>query len=52
MAEGLLEVQRGGGFRDDALEIGDFLGIHAVLHALEFFLGALDRFIARKLLSR
>lgn len=36
------ELDGGGGFGDDALEVGDFFGVHAVFDILEGVLGALD----------
>ena len=43
MTVGPFEAQRGGRTRDDALQIGDLLGVQIVIDRGELFLGALDR---------
>ena len=42
-----LEAKGGGLLGNDALEVSHFLGVHAVLHGLEFLVGALDGFFRR-----
>lgn len=37
-----LEAEGGGLLGDDALEVGDFFGVEAVIDGLQFFLSALD----------
>lgn len=42
VAEFPLEVEGGGGLGDDALEVGDLFGVHAVIDVGKFLLSALD----------